>query len=436
MTTTILLLGSAVAGLLFPVGTPSPWSDPHGGRVFGPACVLTAIDSAFVTGDGRSLYVEAQTVGLVRGGLLIVGQPSYEWIENPGGRLTMTRESSDLGVWLTDGTVSRIPFPPEVDGVEWVRGAAVAPGRWGFVMQEVEGTASGGPRPGAIVYAEYTFPIVPAGAEATADGARAWSRVEAVLSPGDPWDSVLPMSTLQQAPGGGPLAWAGLARTRRGMMDVALFQRTPAGWGASVLVPDWADVADLRVAPAGPWTLAVGGLDPAFGSLLTSIRAFPIVDGRVGDPVRLDMGEAGDRFRRPVVSGVDDPTPDVAWVRVDAVGRRRVWLATDVHTAQRPMPILLDPWGDHVRFAGRVARSNLWLTRRTSTLTGSATLRIVEVTEGVPVELATIPYPFFGDFEVVRDAGGDLLVVGPTAKMSTFTPSVRSLILRLSIDCT
>ena len=403
-------------------------------------CSLREVERRTLSFGDLALYVEAQTLGFVDGRPLIVGQPVFEWFVAADGRRTLATDGRILGVLLADQASGEAPreigFPDGIDHVGWVRGVALDASRWGFVMQEIDGPSVALANTMRVVYAEYDFGAVVGRDRASGSEAGRWTLVETVVAAAD----VLPAGALQRDPTTGAPVWTALVRNRPGV-DAVTFARTRAGWKRTVVFPDWANDATTRIEPDGTRRVAIAGLDPDFDHQLASIRIE--MPGGADGSKRIDVGRLDDQFRGPVFSGPDDVDPDLAWIAPGSEGTT-VRVAVDVSQGSddesaaqyRQRSAVLDPSADAVHYAGVADGASVWVTRHASTFMGEPTLRVLQMTPDGPRAIGFLTYPFLGDFAVLPESPGTFFVIGPDVDMAPFTPSVRSLLIRLSIDCT
>lgn len=405
-------------------GLPVPGQAPA-------ACHVRELERRRVETAGRHLYVEAQSAGSAGNRTFLLGQPTYEWIPNRGDRLALAGSNDFLGVLIDDEAVQTIDFPPGVTHVSWVRGVRLAGDRWGFVMEEVDGPAVQGTVPLRVLYAEYRFAP---GAPGPGEPPGRWGEPETLPVRMDPVRPALPAGHPVVNPATNAVVWAATVPRPRSI-DVVLFERSPSEWSQRIAAPDWVDHAAVHFDREGRITVVVAGLDPLFEAQRPSVRLLRPPDREVLR--RLEVGLARQRFRNPVFAATDEPDPALAWITSATIpgesSQAHVMTSADRH--EGPIRVL-DPSSNYVRYAGKIGETDLWITRHASLVYGEPMLRFALVGNGIVSVIGVLPYPFLGDFEVIDLGAGELLVVGPEADPASFTPFVRSLLIRLSIDCT
>jgi hypothetical protein len=402
-------------------GAACSFAAPEPGPVTTDACVIRELDRRRLTlADGLDVYVEPQAVGALADGFFVAGQPTYAWTVGASGRLAMVSSRGFLGVEVAGSDVVPIPLVPGVRHVGQVKAARPGPGRTSFLLEEVDRPSIGEAEPLRIVHAEY------------ASGR--WIGLEELpVPPGG--RLAFPASSALTAREDGSLAWATPFVRERGGIDVLLYEYEPgAGWRWSLAVRDWADEVGLVTLSDGRLALGVGGLDPEFGSQLASIRAM-VRDTAWSFPRRLDLGSDDDRFRTPTYLSTNAAL-DLLWLRTnDPRGTSEAWVVTGLGGADERAPARLDP---HAVLASAVANGvggAHILTYHADATLGLQQLRVHRRGAAGYALVGTLPYPFTGPFTALMTPTGELLVIGAEATPDPMTPSVRSLVIRLS-TCT
>jgi len=384
------------------------------------ACAISEVGrSPVALSPGTGVYVEPHALSVFGDGFLLAGHPVIDWTVPDSGPAAMTSQGRFLGVLSVGGELRSIPRPPGVAPIEWLRMVPRGPSVWGFLLDEAA-TEDG---PGRIVYAEF-------------DGAE-WSEPEVVSVP-DGGTVDVSMGSALRVDDSGVVMWAGRFQSSGPSVDVLVFRRTQAGWTSSVGAREWVDETDIYPGGSGEFWLAVTALDPEYESRRRSVRIFA-----PGEPLEhtLSVALPADFLQDPVFARGPGGL-SLAWRHVGSAGavaetwlQRAVIEVVDGDGIHAP-PVLLDAGAALLQGLTAPDGSTLWFTYHISPVTESETLRITR-DDGVNLSvLFDRPYPFVGLFRAAIDGSGDILVAGPLIDMDPLSPSVRSLLLRLSLSCT
>ena len=384
-----------------PIGaTRTPFSD----------CRAAERDRSVLRVAERDAYVEPQVLSGSGGGLLLAGSPTYEWFRGPSGALEY-EENELFGVLRTNGSVQPIRRPTRSGPVATVRVAPLASGRLLWLLDEVTTMSFRDMRSVGVSFAEWEGGM--------------WTHRGRLPIPDGSSYSFLASSDLVSH--GGGLRWVLVTTSPRGETSVLDFVRTPGGWTSSVL--DTLDVEDVSLAARGDsaW-VALSGPDPSVGA--RSVRVGPI-----GSEARtLHVARPGDRIVGLTLRA-GDTTVAASWVTIGTDDVRVAWAALDVDT-DRPTVALLESDTEQAvpvtLSDGRV----VWLTHRVDRLTFQQTLTVhVLPADAASSRIASLAYPFEGYFAATAVGSSEILVAGPETTSASADRIVRSLFVRLSIDC-
>ena len=386
----------------------------------GGVCAISEVGrSAVSLSPGTGVYVEPHGLSVSGDDFLLAGHPVIEWTVPASGPATMVSQGEFLGVVSVGGEARSIPRPPGVAPIEWLRMVTRGPSRWGFLLDEASTDGS----PGRILYAEF-------------DGA-GWSDPEVLRVPeGGTMD--VSMGSALHVDESGVVMWAGRFQSSGPSVDVLVFRRTEAGWASSVGAREWVDETDIHPEGSGEFWLAVTALDPDYDARRRSVRVVA-----PGAPLEhtLSVGLPADFLQDPVFARSPDGL-SLAWRHVGSAGAvAETWLQRDLHDVVdgdgiHAPPVLLDAGAALLQGLTAPDGSTLWFTYHISPVTESETLRITRDDGNNLSVLFDLPYPFVGLFRAAIDGSGDILVAGPLIDMDPLSPSVRSLLLRLSLSCT
>ncbi len=382
----------------------------------GSTCTLDEVSRhPLILPGGTEIYVEPQVIRARRGGYLIAGSPTYEWLIPSSGVVSKVNAQHFVGAFVTDGVVEIVAPPPGVGAVGWVRVAPLGGDLWGWLFQELSSPPPSKGEPTRIVYAESR------GAE--------WMLIEDLPEPPGGELSFPTSSPLLATPEG--LAWVVPIHTAGRGVGAVLFQRTSNGWTPRRLVTDWVDEVGIFYSARG-LRVAVGGLDEDFATRQPSLRIHS-TDSSPGLPRRIFLGQPGERVRS--LRFLESPGGPVAsWVVVGPHSTT-AWTAKDIE-AEEVVPEWVDPGvvtALPVRLSAEVMLS---VVHHHDGVTGMHQLRVYRIGSGAPELVGALPYPYLGYFAVVSLGEHDLTVVGPDVDQTSANPFVRSLVLRLSVSCT
>lgn len=396
---------------------------PGASTPVGHICTVEEVDRFRLNPVGdRYLYVEPQVFLPIDGGVLVAGQPTYEWSVDSEDRGALMASAQFFGVEIRGDSIALIPQPPHVEHPGWVRGLALGGGRFGFLFDEVdeESTAVGGVI--RTLYAEYD------------DGV--WSAVEELPVPtGGHVRTVANASSLVADAIGMERSVAMPFYKDRGGIDVLLFERDVFGWHSQVVFPDWIDQVDLTRTNGGT-ILALAGLDPEFASHLSSMRTLRLDrPGAPADqPLRVALGTPDDRYRDPTFGRSADHI-ELGWLLAGSQGPTSAWVA-DLGMWGWSGPRQIGASVVQIAAIGREGRSTLWASHAIDPATGADILGLSQSGPDGSVSTSRTQYPFIGPFAAVEISSDEILVIGPEARMESMHPFVRSLTIRLKIHCT
>lgn len=397
----------------------SSWALIESSRGFKQCVVEEVGRSHFRTGPDQYLYVEAQALLSTERGLFVAGQPVYEWRVDEAGGGTLLSEGKFFGLVADGEHVSVIAFPPGVDRVGAVRGGRLGRERFGFLFDDGDAYDPGSSTPRLLKYAEY--------------GSTGWTQVEVVsLPPGGRVSGAQAASALVLGHDGTVSFLIPFAKDQ-GRIDVLVAERSEAGWRTSVVFKDWVDNAALGIEASGSRIALLAGLDPEFDAQLASVREISLDGfGTKAPPrsVRRTLGAPGERFRSGSFAGAG-VTLQAGWIRASD-SATSVWLQAIPGSA--PVQVATD--GHQLVGVFRSAELPVWLTHVINPWGGAGRIEVASLENERAVDMGGIGYPFVGPFNAVQGHNRDLFLIGPEARLESMHPFVRSLVIRLSFDCT
>jgi hypothetical protein len=376
--------------------------------------------------EGRYAYVEPHVLLPDGSGFLIAGQPTYTATVDATGRGSMEDGDRFLGLRVDRDRVRVIDLPPGGRDIGWSRGVALGSSRWRLLFDRLEPGGVPGDAPVDVAYGELD------------DGT--WAHVESIPTLLEsPSLGVVAASLLEtEAP-----AFTIVSHRQGAARDVVLWRREGGLWGSRVVSERWVDEVGAR-AWQGRVRIVLSGLDPAFEPKRASVRMFdlPLAEPKQSEqphpkPRRLAVAPESGRFYQPILVG--GTRLDVGWLAARAGVPTSAWIAVDALSGGAPSPVLLEEraallagllWGD----------GSLWIVHGAGhdSASGRLTLFIVQGADpesGIR-SAGSIPYPFVGPFSALKLATGEIVVVGAEVDFRPTSQFVRSLVLRLGIQCT
>ncbi len=379
-----------------------------------PACTLEEIDRSYVVDDeGRFLFVEPQIFAPTDSGFVIVGHPSYAW-RFDGERRHLEARDPVFGVHVVDGRVQSIPSPPGMERVHWVRGVASRSGDLTVLLEEERTDTTSRLHRGRIVPARWS--------------AGTWQISDEIEDP--PFGPLLELALASRSiPTPDSLAFDIAMQTREGPpeeMLLAVGSVRDGAWEARPVAAGWAESVGIVRDPSGSMSFAVSGHVPGSQPFVRGVRI-----GQVDEPDSVHVvftAERGEEIRNlmfvPGPAGAQTGFqvlrngPPTAWVGGASHGHPTTLVGSDVH---------------YIQGVPRRDKPPVWLTRDSD---GDRDyLRASILSDGELVQ-ASLPYPFTAIYAATEAQDGALVLTGAEAELDGPNPYVRSLLIRLSLDCT
>ncbi|HEX7052284.1 MAG TPA: hypothetical protein VF188_18910 [Longimicrobiales bacterium] len=385
------------------------------------ACVLRETLRQIVAVSGGELYVEPETFSVSDGNVLLAGTPNYLWKPAVGSGKASSVRNAVFGVVIaSDGATRVVPTPVEGMLVMGVRAVAREAGGWWIAFEEAEWTSE-------------TRRIIDKRVVALWFGAfdgQSWIALEELPLPADV--TIRPFSGSTLVRSGDRLAWtlvaaAGPEDERR----VLVYERVAGRWSYQIVPTFSANYAEPAYSRSGELVLAVVEAD-------TTRR----VDG---NSLFLYARQPVWRQWRKLVTGYGAPVhhPKLSlsprgdlltwWSRVE--GRREVRARFGAIDGGTRRVIEVDPDVAQFALVSLADGRRVWVTDHVVDGQPVRELRFVGEAADSLLAFGDIPNPYDGKFAATTPAPSELLLAGPARGRTDHDPVVRSLLLRLRIDC-
>jgi hypothetical protein len=371
--------------------------------------------------DGREVYVEPQALASDGGTILLAGRPTYVWTRDSLGVSRPEEDDESIGVVLEGQVATLINTPVRAPLLDDVRVLPLRAGRWAILMSELDADSRFPERDGAIHlwYAEYDAP--------------GWTTVEEVPLPAAGRLQTFSSSKLVRVEDG--VGWLGQVVSTDGSGRVLFFRRSAGGWSTEVVSPTRSDALALGSSQATGLVAALAGAEEGVGGWIYSLRTLRRDSAWTGES-RVVVASENEVIRRPWLSSAGGLST-LSWIvepRAQTGSAPGAWATTESrvglfgkaetvdHGSPRVVPV---PVGDS---------AFLWIADHDDGLTGEPELRFIRRTPTGPLVMGVLPNPFTGYFSATW-TDPELIIIGPEFNPSPGEPTVRSLIVRVTLSC-
>jgi hypothetical protein len=371
--------------------------------------------------DGTQLYVEPEELIRVGSDLVVVGTPTYTWESGPDVVVQRTVDAHIAARFDLEGR-SRLIEKPIPGAIGTVRAVALGGERWGLLFNEVH--------PDSLPQKDHVLGVW----YAEHDGER-WATLEPVPLPEQGVPDFSSSSELVRT--GDGLAWVTAARLPFFLSELVHYERRDGVWRRRVVSDEWIEVSALAYDPVerALW-MAHFSEDPALPGWQQSLRLHRL--GSTWELVsRLTVVESDVKVRDPGLVVLPDGIA-ASW-RLEGPATLEARARVGIGVGRDGGDLTLDPTSYQVVPLTAADGGAAWLVNHL-TEGRPAELRVLRglalaaaTTAATLVTTAPNPYP---SFFAALSVGREVVVVGPEVALDPSQPTVRSLILRLSTNCT